>query len=131
MTLTTSFCRTNPCIVFYNVSLFADLTPQNLLIKGSSFDFITSKVGLYSYKRFYVNLLLIKGTLIFRQAQMFQHSRKILKLLFVYFGLLFHSWRGDGVRDGGCYLMSQAEFTVMYCNIIFKRSIMHISTSKT
>lgn len=85
--------------------------------------FIISKRGFYSYKRFNVNPLLIKGTLVLRQAQMLQHSRKILKLLPVFFGLLFHSWRGDGIIslcNGGCHLRWEVEFTIMYCHVILK-----------
>lgn len=56
---------------------------------------ITRKAGFHSYKRLIVDLLLIKYTLVVRQAQVLQHGRKIFKFLFIFFVFLFYSCRSS------------------------------------
>lgn len=77
--------------------------------------------GRYSYKGFYVNLLVIKCGLVLWQAQMLQDRWQILKVLPVFFELLLCGWWADrGIirRNRGCSLQQQqGEMTVNWCNI--------------
>lgn len=75
-----------------------------------------------SYKRFYVHLLLFKGTPVLRQAQIFQHVTEIHKLVPIFFELLFSSWRAGSIIslcNGGWHLQQEAEILNYAATLVF------------
>lgn len=76
--------------------------------------------GCNSYKRFYVNLLIVKCALVLWQAQMLQHRRQILQVFPVFFQLLVcgrSTDRGLIQRNRGCSLQQQGETSVKRCSV--------------
>ena len=109
------------CYYFQKNKIWKITSGQQHSILNSFLD-----IGCNSYKRFYVNLLVIKGGLVLWQAQMLQHRWQILKVLAIFLVLLVRGWcadRGNIRQNRGCRLQQQGQVRVNRCNIWAKAFI--------